>query len=126
MALNQNQIVTLNILLTSDVHGTVYPIHYQDNSKAEIGLAKISTLIKKERSQNANVLLIDNGDFIQGTPFTYHYATYEKDMENPMSLLANYLEYDIVIIGNHEFNYGMDILNNAVATANSLIYQQTF
>lgn len=119
MALNQNQIVTLNILLTSDVHGTVYPIHYQDNSKAEIGLAKISTLIKKERSQNANVLLIDNGDFIQGTPFTYHYATYEKDMENPMSLLANYLEYDIAIIGNHEFNYGMDILNNAVTTANS-------
>ncbi len=47
MVLNQNQIVTLNILLTSDVHGTVYPIHYQDNSKAEIGLAKISTLIKK-------------------------------------------------------------------------------
>ncbi|MFK4292501.1 2',3'-cyclic-nucleotide 2'-phosphodiesterase/3'-nucleotidase [Bacillus sp. RC240] len=117
--MNQNQIVTLNILLTSDVHGTVYPIHYQDNSKAEIGLAKISTLIKKERSQNANVLLIDNGDFIQGTPFTYHYATYEKDMENPMSLLANYLEYDIAIIGNHEFNYGMDILNNAVTTANS-------
>ncbi|MBK5451721.1 bifunctional metallophosphatase/5'-nucleotidase [Bacillus sp. TH22] len=117
--MNQNQIVTLNILLTSDVHGTVYPIHYQDNSKAEIGLAKISTLIKKERSQNANILLIDNGDFIQGTPFTYHYATYEKDMENPMSLLANYLEYDIAIIGNHEFNYGMDILNNAVATANS-------
>ena len=118
MTLNQNQIVTLNILLTSDIHGTVYPIHYQDNSKAEIGLAKISTLIKKERSQNTNVLLIDNGDFIQGTPFTYHYATYEKDMENPMSLLANYLEYDIAIIGNHEFNYGMDILNNAVATAN--------
>lgn len=118
MILNQNQIVTLNILLTSDIHGTVYPIHYQDNSQADIGLAKISTLIKKERSQNTNVLLIDNGDFIQGTPFTYHYATYEKDMENPMSLLANYLEYDIAIIGNHEFNYGMDILNNAVATAN--------
>lgn len=118
MILNQNQIVTLNILLTSDIHGTVYPIHYQDNSQADIGLAKISTLIKKERSQNTNVLLIDNGDFIQGTPFTYHYATYEKNMENPMSLLANYLEYDIAIIGNHEFNYGMDILNNAVATAN--------
>ena len=47
MILNQNQIVTLNILLTSDIHGTVYPIHYQDNSKAEIGLAKISTLIKR-------------------------------------------------------------------------------
>ena len=75
--MNPNQIVTLNILLTSDIHGTVYPIHYQDNSKAEIGLAKISTLIKRT-FQNRNVLLIDNGDFIQGTPFTYHYATYEK------------------------------------------------
>ncbi len=116
--LNQNQIVALNILLTSDIHGTVYPLHYQDNSQAEIGLAKISTLIKKERSQNTNVLLIDNGDFIQGTPFTYHYATYEKDTKNPMSLLANYLNYDAAVIGNHEFNYGMDILNNAVATAN--------
>jgi 2',3'-cyclic-nucleotide 2'-phosphodiesterase/3'-nucleotidase len=118
MVLNQNQIVTLNILLTSDVHGTVYPIHYQDNSKAEIGLAKISTLIKKERSKNTNVLLVDNGDFIQGTPLTYHYATYEKDKKNPMSLLANYLNYDAAIIGNHEFNYGMDILNHAVETAN--------
>ena len=47
MILKQNQIVTLNILLTSDIHGTVYPIHYQDNSPAEIGLAKISTLIKR-------------------------------------------------------------------------------
>lgn len=35
-----------------------------------------------------------------------------------MSLLANYLQYDAAIIGNHEFNYGMDILNNAVTTAN--------
>ncbi|PGX16588.1 bifunctional UDP-sugar hydrolase/5'-nucleotidase [Bacillus sp. AFS033286] len=118
MMLNQNQIVTLNILLTSDIHGTVYPIHYQNNSQAEIGLAKISTLIKKERFQNTNVLLIDNGDFIQGTPFTYHYATYEKNRKNPMSLLANHLSYDAAVIGNHEFNYGMDILNNAVATAN--------
>lgn len=118
MILNQKQIVTLNILLTSDIHGTVYPIHYQDNSKAEIGLAKISTLIKKERSQNRNVFLIDNGDFIQGTPFTYHYATYAKDKQNPMSLLANYLRYDAAVIGNHEFNYGMDVLNHAISTAN--------
>ncbi|MGZ7151683.1 bifunctional metallophosphatase/5'-nucleotidase [Bacillus sp. BC08] len=116
--MTQNQIVSLNILLTSDIHGTVYPIHYQDNSKAEIGLAKIATLIKKERSQNRNVLLIDNGDFIQGTPFTYHYATYAKDKKNPMSLLANYLRYDAAVIGNHEFNYGMDVLNHAISTAN--------
>lgn len=116
--LNQNRFVTINILLTSDIHGNVYPIHYQNNLPADVGLSKISTLIKKERSTNEHVILIDNGDFIQGTPFTYHYATYEKDKENPMALLANYLDYDAAIIGNHEFNYGMDILNNAISTAN--------
>ena len=41
-----------------------------------------------------------------------------KKQKNPMSLLANYLQYDAAIIGNHEFNYGMGILNNAVTTAN--------
>lgn len=89
--MEQNQTVTLNILLTSDIHGTVYPIHYQDNSPAELGLAKISTLIKKERSKNRNVLLIDNGDFIQGTPFTYHYVTYEKNKKKPNVLISELL-----------------------------------
>ncbi len=36
-----------------------------------------------------------------------------------MSLIANYLRYDAAVIGNHEFNYGMDVLNNAISTANS-------
>lgn len=117
--LDQNRFVTINILLTSDIHGNVYPIHYQNNLPADVGLSKISTLIKKERSTNEHVILIDNGDFIQGTPFTYHYATYEKDKKNPMALLADYLDYDAAIIGNHEFNYGMDILNNAISTANT-------
>ncbi|WP_373605251.1 MULTISPECIES: bifunctional metallophosphatase/5'-nucleotidase [Bacillus] len=113
--LNQHDTVHINLLLTSDVHGTVYPLHYQNNETAEIGLAKIATRIKQERSQCEHVIVIDNGDFIQGTPFTYHYATYEQHKNNPMTLLANHISYDAAIIGNHEFNYGMDVLNKAVS-----------
>ncbi|WP_459500056.1 bifunctional metallophosphatase/5'-nucleotidase [Bacillus sp. C1] len=116
--MTQNKIVNINILLTSDIHGTVHPLHYRNNEPAEIGLAKIATLIKQERSQDENIILIDNGDFIQGTPFTYHYATYEQHKNNPMSLIANYIGYHAAIIGNHEFNYGMDVLNKAVSNAN--------
>ena len=43
----------------------------------------------------------------------------KKIRKNPMSLIANYLRYDAAVIGNHEFNYGMDVLNNAISTANS-------
>ncbi|AWC33224.1 2', 3'-cyclic nucleotide 2'-phosphodiesterase [Bacillus cytotoxicus] len=116
--MKEHHTVQVNILLTSDIHGTVYPLHYRNNESAEIGLAKIATRIQQERSQHKHVIVIDNGDFIQGTPFTYHYATYESDKDNPMTILANYIHYDAAIIGNHEFNYGMDILNKAVSHAN--------
>ncbi|WP_429713983.1 bifunctional metallophosphatase/5'-nucleotidase [Bacillus rhizoplanae] len=117
MLLNSNNVVNVNILLTSDVHGTVYPIHYQNNEKAEFGLAKLATRIEQERIQNEHVLLIDNGDFIQGTPFTYYYAKYMPHEEHPMSIVANHIGYDAAIIGNHEFNYGMDLLNKAITNA---------
>ena len=116
--MNQSDIVHLNILLTSDIHGTVYPIHYGNNEKADFGLAKLATRIAQERAQNDHVIVIDNGDFIQGTPFTYYYSKYMQQEENPMTLIANHIGYDAAIIGNHEFNYGMDVLNKAVENAN--------
>ncbi|MDM5155815.1 bifunctional UDP-sugar hydrolase/5'-nucleotidase [Bacillus sp. DX1.1] len=111
-------IVNIDILLTSDVHGTIFPIQYRNNEKTERGIAKISTRIAQERAQNEHVLVIDNGDFIQGTPLTYYYAKYMQEEKNPMSIIANHIGYDAAIIGNHEFNYGMDILNKAVMNAN--------
>ncbi|MDR4325710.1 bifunctional metallophosphatase/5'-nucleotidase [Bacillus pseudomycoides] len=116
--MNKNNIVHINILLTSDIHGTIYPIHYRNNEPAEIGLAKLATRIIQERNQHEHVIVIDNGDFIQGTPFTYYYAKYIQHKKNPMSLIANYIGYDAAVIGNHEFNYGMDVLNKAILNAN--------
>jgi 2',3'-cyclic-nucleotide 2'-phosphodiesterase / 3'-nucleotidase len=106
--------IMVTILETSDMHGAVLPINYSDNSMNEIGLAKISTIVKKERSNNKNVLLIDNGDAIQGTPLAYYYSRIDSEGINPIIKVLNYMEYDAAVIGNHEFNYGQDILTGAV------------
>jgi 2',3'-cyclic-nucleotide 2'-phosphodiesterase / 3'-nucleotidase len=106
--------ITLTILETTDVHGAILPINYANNEGREVGLAKIATLIKKERQKNDNLLLIDNGDLIQGTPLTYHYARIDNSKINPIIKILNYLMYDLAVIGNHEFNYGIEILNKAI------------
>lgn len=113
-----NRRVTINILETSDVHGSVLPINYADNKERELGLAKISTLIKKQSTDIENTILIDNGDLIQGTPLTYHYARIDNKLENPVVKVLNYLKYDAAVIGNHEFNYGTEILNRAIEESN--------
>lgn len=102
------------ILVTSDIHGNILPISYIDNSMKPLGLSKIATFIKKVQNENENTILIDNGDLIQGTPLTYYYCKVNNDGANPIIKVLNYLKYDAAVIGNHEFNYGKDILNRAV------------
>jgi 2',3'-cyclic-nucleotide 2'-phosphodiesterase/3'-nucleotidase len=106
--------LTLTILETSDLHGHLMPIHYANNSLSEVGLAKIATLIRKERQSCPHLLLVDNGDLIQGTPLAYHHAKVDNQPINPMVLCLNALNYDAAVLGNHEFNYGKEVLDKAV------------
>ncbi|EST11809.1 2', 3'-cyclic nucleotide 2'-phosphodiesterase [Sporolactobacillus laevolacticus DSM 442] len=105
----------LVILETSDVHGSIYPLSYADNKPKDVGMGKIATLIKNERAGNPSTMLIDNGDMIQGTPLLYYYARFDKSRPNPMAVIANELNYDCAVFGNHEFNFGRDILDRAVS-----------
>ena len=106
--------VQLTLLETSDVHGNVLPLNYGTNQPAELGLAKLATLIKKEKKTAEHLLLIDNGDVIQGTPLTYHYARFNHELPNPMIEILNALDYQAAVFGNHEFNYGLPLLKRAV------------
>lgn len=108
----------LELLVTSDIHGNVFPLNYGTNAHTELGFAKIATLIKQQQSNNEHTITIDNGDVIQGTPLTYHYAKYQHSLPNPMIKLLNQLHYDAGVVGNHEFNYGQDVLIKAVNEAN--------
>ena len=102
------------ILATSDIHGHIYPTDYRDSEDRRFGLAKLATIIEAERTSCANMLLIDNGDLIQGSPLTYHYAKFNRDLTHPAITALNHLRYDAAVIGNHEFNYGPQLLNKAV------------
>ncbi|MBK1809221.1 bifunctional metallophosphatase/5'-nucleotidase [Clostridium sp. YIM B02505] len=103
----------LTILHTSDIHGSILPIYYGTNEYRDIGLSKLSSIIKDEKKKNDNTLLIDCGDALQGSPLIYYYARINAQGENPVIKLFNYLGYDSFTVGNHEFNYGMDYLLNA-------------
>jgi 2',3'-cyclic-nucleotide 2'-phosphodiesterase/3'-nucleotidase len=107
--------MTITILETSDLHGCILPIQYADNSENEVGFAQIATLIRNEKLMNSNILLVDNGDLIQGTPLAYYHAKINNQPIDPMVLCLNALEYDAAILGNHEFNYGNDVLNKAIS-----------
>ncbi|GGM59812.1 bifunctional metallophosphatase/5'-nucleotidase [Dactylosporangium sucinum] len=113
----------LTLLGTSDTHGNVYnwdyykDAEYDDSAHNDIGLAKVATLVNRIRAERRGkaTLVLDAGDTIQGTPLATYYAkqepitsTHEK---HPMARAMNVIEYDAVTLGNHEFNYGLPLLD---------------
>ncbi|NHN54498.1 bifunctional metallophosphatase/5'-nucleotidase [Calidifontibacter sp. DB0510] len=111
----------LTVLGTTDLHGNVYNwdyfknAEYDDKAHNDIGAAKAATLIKAVRAERgaAGCLTLDAGDTIQGTPLAYYYAKIDPisaSVKHPMALAMNAIGYDAAALGNHEFNYGLDIL----------------
>ncbi|WP_461177064.1 bifunctional metallophosphatase/5'-nucleotidase [Virgibacillus ainsalahensis] len=90
------------------------PILYGTNETADIGLAKYATVVRQTREKNDHVIIVDNGDLIQGTPLMTHYVKKHREKENPMVGIMNQIGIDAGVIGNHEFNFGAEILADAV------------
>lgn len=105
--------VKLTLLETSDVHGAIYPYDYFKDTPANGGFAQLSTLIKGVRSENPNTLLMDDGDNQQGTPLTYYFNKVDTTTANPIVVAMNLMGYDAMTVGNHEFNYGLSVLDQA-------------
>jgi len=102
--------VRITLLGTTDLHGNIFPVDYYTNQPANRGLAKIATLVRQVRSEEKNVLLLDSGDTIQGTPLAYYFARKDTSKMNPTIAAMNALGYDAMAVGNHEFNFGLDVL----------------
>lgn len=102
--------VTITLLSTTDIHGHIEPWDYYANKSADLGLAKIATLIKRARAEAPHALLLDCGDTIQGTPLAYYFAEKDTSKLNPTIAAFNALHYDAMAIGNHEFNFGEQVM----------------
>ncbi|MFI7657674.1 bifunctional metallophosphatase/5'-nucleotidase [Micromonospora parva] len=113
----------LTLLGTSDTHGNVYnwdyyrDAEYDDSKQNDIGVAKLATLINQIRRERRGkaTLVLDAGDTIQGTPLATYYAKQEPitatGEKHPMARAMNVIDYDAVTLGNHEFNYGLPLLD---------------
>jgi len=110
--------VKITLLETSDVHGVIYPYDYFKGAPANGGLAQLFTIIKGVRADNPNTILLDNGDNQQGTPLTYYFNRVDTTTPNPMMAAMNLMGYEAMTVGNHEFNYGIDLLAKVRSQAN--------
>ncbi|MDF2857303.1 MAG: bifunctional 2,3-cyclic-nucleotide 2-phosphodiesterase/3-nucleotidase, partial [Neobacillus sp.] len=118
---------TLRILETTDLHSNVMPYdYYQDTDKGiNYGLAKTASLIQQARAEQPNSMLFDAGDTIQGNPLADYVARGEHklapDATHPIFKAMNYLKYDAGIVGNHEFNYGLEYLDDVLQEADHAV-----
>jgi 2',3'-cyclic-nucleotide 2'-phosphodiesterase / 3'-nucleotidase len=101
------------ILSTTDMHGRIFPIDYYTNKYDNVGIAKVATLVKEARKNDPDLLLVDSGDTIQGTPLEYFHNKRNNTPPDPMMLAMNALKYDSMTVGNHEYNFGLQVLNKA-------------
>lgn len=120
--------VSLRILETTDIHTHLVNYdYYRDGESDTVGLAKVATLLKTARGEAENVVFIDNGDLIQGNPLGDYMAKergLKKGEIHPVFKAMNLLDYDAANIGNHEFNYGLEFLDNSIAGQISLCQRQ--
>ncbi len=101
-------LVTISILHTTDLHGHILPTTDYDGRADLGGLARCVTQIRRWQAENPNSLLIDIGDVYQGTQFAL------SNQGRSMIDLFNLLRYDAWIIGNHEFDWGIEPFLGAV------------
>ena len=103
----------ITILHTNDTHSQIDPLPANDGQYPDMGgVARRATLVKRVRKENPNTLMIDAGDVFQGTPY---FNFYKGEVEyKSMSLIG----YDVVTLGNHDFDNGVDALAAAMKFAN--------
>ena len=108
----------LVILATTDIHGNVWGFSYEnDTESTNNGMARIATYIQQVRSEHPNVILVDNGDTIQGNILTDDLYN-KREGDHPVIRAMNLLEYDSMTLGNHEFNFGENLIKRIQTHAN--------
>jgi 2',3'-cyclic-nucleotide 2'-phosphodiesterase (5'-nucleotidase family) len=109
------QHATLTVLFTSDVHAHVLP--YDDVRQRPLpgSVAQVATLVARLRGENQRTVVFDGGDAIEGTPLGYYaIAAAGASGTDPTIAAMNLVGYDAAVLGNHEFNFGLDVLRRSL------------
>ena len=99
--------VTLRIVETSDVHGAFFPYDFTERRPMSGTMARVSSYIKRQRKEMGDrLILLENGDILQGQPTCYYTNFVATDKPNIAAEVVNYLKYDAQTFGNHDVEVG--------------------
>ena len=113
----QEKVVKLKIVQTSDVHGNYYPYNFITRQEWKGSLARIYSFVQKERQQyKDNLILLDNGDILQGQPTAYYYNYIDTVSPHLCAEMMNYMKYDAGNMGNHDVETGRAVFDRWIGT----------
>ncbi|MDA3892278.1 MAG: bifunctional metallophosphatase/5'-nucleotidase [Salinivirgaceae bacterium] len=121
--------INLKIIQTTDVHGTIFPYDFITQKEVSNSLANIYSFVKETRVENPDaVILLDNGDYLQGQPIVYYYNFEDTTSPHIGARVFNYMNYDATTVGNHDIETGHAVydryrkqLNMPYLAANAII-----
>ena len=108
------------LLATTDLHAHLFSYNYYANRPDDgVGLARLAAPILQARGESANCLLLDNGDTFQGAPLGDAALSDLMPTAQPHPMIAamNGLGFDAATLGNHDFDYGVDVLERVISDA---------
>ena len=119
MAKQKTKTVTLRVIETSDVHGSFFPYDFINRTPKRGTLARVSSYVNKLRQEHGkNVILLDNGDILQGQPTCYYYNFIDTTSTNIAADVINYMQYDAETMGNHDVEPGHAVYDKWIKEVN--------
>lgn len=104
--------VKVQVAVTADVHARLFPYDFVANRPARTSMANVHYMVQSLRArERSNLILLDNGDLIQGTPAAYYANFVQETDENLFSRMMNFIGYDAATIGNHDIEAGPEVYN---------------
>lgn len=108
----QETVVKLKIVETSDVHGNFYPYDFVRRQSSAGSLARVYTWVQQERRRfGDNLILLDNGDILQGQPSAYYYNYIDTVSPHLTAEMLNFMAYDAGNMGNHDIETGRAVFD---------------
>src|SRR5690554_1344980 len=101
--------VVVKLIATSDIHGSIFPYDFMRDTEASVSHMHIASYVKEQREQFEHLVLLDNGDVLQGQPLVYYYNFVKTDSPHIVPSVMNNMGYDASSVGNHDIEAGPEV-----------------
>jgi len=105
--MKKDKTVVVRLIQTTDVHGAIFPDDLLSGEKRDGSLARVFSYVQTQRANDSlEVILMDNGDLLQGDPVVYYYNFVDQDSVHLLAKVMNFMGFDVASVGNHDIEAG--------------------